>query len=58
MRIKEIINKGIDRWSNTKFSELTSEVLYSRQYGELLESLGVEGLTLKKTWHKADNNAW
>ena len=37
MRIKEIINKGIDRWSNTKFSELTSEVLYSRQYGELLE---------------------
>ena len=40
MRIKEIINKGIDRWSNTKFSELTSEVLYSRQYGELLERSG------------------
>ena len=31
MRIKKNINKGIISWSNTKFSKLTSQELYSRQ---------------------------
>ena len=36
MRIKKDINKGIISWSNTKFSKLTSQKLYDRQYGELV----------------------
>ena len=31
MRIKKNINKGIINWSNTKFSKLTSQELYSKQ---------------------------
>ena len=36
MRIKKNINKGIISRSNNKFSKLTSQELYDRQYGELL----------------------
>ena len=36
MRIKKNINKGIIDWPNTKFSKLTSQELYGKQYEELL----------------------
>ena len=36
MRIKKNISKGIKSRSNTKFFKLTSQELYSRQFGELL----------------------
>ena len=49
MRIKNNISYGIINWFKTKFSKLTSQELYSRQYGELLinEILGVKGLICK-----------
>ena len=34
MGINNYFNLGIISWSNTKFSELTSKELYSRQKGE------------------------
>ena len=47
MRIKRNINKGIISWSDTKFSKLTSQELYDRQYGELPnEILEVKGLKI------------
>ena len=36
MRTKKSINKGVISWSNTKFSEVTLEDLYSRQSGDVL----------------------
>lgn len=58
MRIKEIINKGIDRWSNTNSLNLHQKYCIADNMENYQRDLGVEGLTIKKTWHQADNNAW
>ena len=44
MRKKKNINQRIISWSNTKFSKLTPQELYDRQWGELLKrSWGLNG---------------
>ena len=44
MRIKKNINFGIICWSNTKFSELTLQELYSDSKENYKFDLGVKGL--------------
>ena len=61
IRIRKNINQRIAGWSQTKFSKLTSEKLYGRQFGELLLWSGSERvkppLQLPMFCHEKENSS-